>query len=81
MKVKSGIMLLALAGLTLSGCSGAFWGGTAGGAGATGAAYEINAHQQMERIDKDLREGKIDQREYDIRKDEIRRMSLFYNKR
>lgn len=62
----------------LSACSGAFWGGAGGGTAATGAGYEVNAKVQMDRIKKDLDEGKIDQAEYDIRKDQIKKMSLAY---
>ena len=62
----------------LSACSGAFWTGAGGGTVATGAGYELNANRQMDRITKDLATGKIDQKEYDIRKDQIQRMSLAY---
>lgn len=65
----------------LSACSGAFWGGTATGTGAgtiaTGGAYELNAQKQLSRIKSDLDGGKINQSEYDIRKDQIKRMSIF----
>jgi len=59
-----------------SGCSGAFWGGAASGVAGTGAGYEINAHQQLERIENDYETGKIDKKEYEARKDEIKRMSV-----
>ena len=62
----------------LSACSGAFWTGAGGGTVATGAGYEVNAKMQMDRIKKDLDGGKINQAEYDIRKDQIKRMSLAY---
>jgi hypothetical protein len=61
----------------LTGCSSSFWGGTAAGVAGTGAGYEIHADREMKRIDEDLKSGKIDQREYDIRKDQIRRDSVF----
>ena len=64
---------------SLSACSGAFWGGAGGGTVATGAGYEVNAKVQSDRITKDLADGKINQQEYDIRKDQIKRMSLVYN--
>ncbi len=62
----------------LSACSGAFWTGAGGGTVATGAGYEVNAKMQMDRIKKDLDAGKINQAEYDIRKDQIKRMSIAY---
>ena len=62
----------------LSACSGAFWGGLGGGTVATGAGYEVNAKMQMDRIKKDFDAGKINQTEYDIRKDQIKRMSMAY---
>lgn len=74
--------LLWMAVIGLSACSGKFWGGAASGAGlgtlGTGGGYEINARRQMDRIKDDLNAGTIDQREYDIRKDQIQRMSVTY---
>jgi len=69
---------LLVAALAVTGCSGAFWGGTAGGAGATGAAYELRARQQMEKLKDDLDAGRINQSEYDIRKSQVERMSVAY---
>lgn len=68
--------VLFVMGACYSGCQ--FLGGTATGAAATGASYELQARQRMERIQQDLKDGKIDQREYDIRKDEIQKGSLAY---
>lgn len=62
----------------LTGCSGAFWGGSAAGAGTAGAAYEIRAKQQLDQINKEYESGKMDQHEYEIRKDQIKRGSLIY---
>ncbi len=70
------ILLSAMFGL--SACSGAFWTGAGGGTLATGAGYEVNSKMQMDRIKKDLDAGKINQGEYDIRKDQIKRMSIAY---
>jgi hypothetical protein len=64
--------------LGLSACSGAFWTGAGGGTVATGAGYEVNSRMQMDRIKKDLDAGTINQAEYDIRKDQIKRMSIAY---
>ncbi len=69
-------ILLALA--TFIGCSPAFWGGTASGGAGTVAGYEVHSHQEMKKLDEDLKNGKITQNEYDIRKDQIKRDSLFY---
>lgn len=59
-------------------CSGAFWTGAGGGTVATGAGYEINANRQIARLNKDLAAGKITKAEYDIRKDQTKRMSIAY---
>ena len=64
--------------LGLSACSGAFWGGAGGATAATGAGYEINAKMKMDQLKKDLNSGKINQYEYDIRVDQIKKMSLAY---
>ena len=76
------VSALLISSLGLSACSGAFLGGTATGAGAgtlaTGGGYEYNAKRQQDRIKKDLDAGTINQSEYDIRKDQINRMSVFY---
>ena len=61
----------------LCGC-GSFWGGMAGGAVGTGAGYEMSARNQKKELDADLKAGRIDQKEYDIRKDQIERGSLVY---
>ena len=60
----------------LSACSGAFWTGAGGGTLGTGAGYEINAKMKMDQLKKDLAAGKIDQKEYDIRADQIKKMSV-----
>lgn len=62
----------------LSACSGAFWTGAGGGTLATGAGYEVNAKMKMDQLKKDLDAGKIDQKEYDIRVDQIKKMSVAY---
>lgn len=71
-----GLMALMLA-LALCGC-GSFWGGMAGGAVGTGAGYEMSARNQMKELNADLKAERIDQKEYDIRKDQIERGSLVY---
>jgi hypothetical protein len=74
--MKVGILALTLATL-LCGC-GSFWGGMAGGAVGAGAGYELSARQQIQKLDEDLKKGRIDQKEYDIRKDQIQQGSLVY---
>ena len=69
-------LLLLLTTLTLTGCSGAFWGGTATGALGSAGGYELNFEHQMRMLDDDLKAGKINQEEYNIRKDQIKRDSL-----
>ena len=69
--------LLSMA-IGLSACSGAFWTGAGGGTLATGAGYEVNSKMQMDRLKKDLDAGTINQAEYDIRKDQVKRMSIAY---
>jgi hypothetical protein len=70
------VLLMVILSGTLMGCSGAFWGGAGAGALGAGAGYEIQAERQMKQIDEDLKNGKITQQEYDIRKDQIKRGSL-----
>lgn len=72
-----GILAAAAMAALLCGC-GSFWGGMAGGAVGTGAGYEMSARQQMKELDADLKAGRIDQKEYDIRKNQVERGSLVY---
>jgi hypothetical protein len=50
--------------------------GAVGGAAAGGGAYEYRLHQELQRIENDYKAGKMDQKEYEARKDEIQRMQL-----
>jgi len=65
--------------LMMCGCESK-WGsaglGAAGGAVAAGGGYEYVIDREMKKIEQDLKDGKIDQREYEIRKDQIQRMSI-----
>jgi hypothetical protein len=75
--MKKVILAIALGfGLVQSGC--AFLGGAAAGSLATGAGYEINAHQQMEKLEDDYRNERISRREYEERKAQIERGSIVY---
>ena len=76
---KLAMLFVAVLALSMSGCSSS--GGSAalgalGGAAAGAGGYEYNLKTQKDRIDEDLKNGKIDQKEYDIRKDQIERDSL-----
>jgi hypothetical protein len=78
-RIKS-LAMAALLGVTLgaSACSPAFWGGAATGVLATGAGYEVQSKRQMDKLDDDLRSGRIDRREYEDRKQQIERGSIIY---
>jgi hypothetical protein len=73
------VMLVLPMFLMSSGCESK-WGtaglGAVGGAAATGGGYEYVAKREMDRIEADYKAGRIDQREYEIRKDQIQRMSV-----
>lgn len=70
------MVLVMLVGFSQSGC--AFLGGAALGAAGTGAAYEINARQQLERLEADYKAERISRREYEERKKQIEAGSLIY---
>ena len=76
--MKKVTMVLILLSLSQWGCSGQFWGGTAAGALATGAGYEIQAKRQMDKLEDEYKSGKIDRREYEIRKRQIEKGSIIY---
>lgn len=64
----------------LTGCAGPVGSGILGGvlgAGAAGGGYEYNLKRQKDRVEQDFKAGKIDQKEYEIRKDQIARDSFF----
>lgn len=72
-------VLVVLVPFAMTGCSskaGSAGLGALGGAAAGGGAYEYRLNQEMKRIDEDLKAKRIDQKEYDIRKDEIQRLSI-----
>lgn len=75
MKKFMSLLVLIFAGISM-GCSGAFWGGAGAGVLGAGAGYEIQAERQMKQLDEDLKNGKITQQEYNIRKDQIQKGSL-----
>lgn len=53
-------------------------GNVALGAGAAGGAYEYSNKRQIDNLDKDLKDGKISQAEYDRRRKEIEKRSIVY---
>ena len=65
--------------LVFAGCS-SNWGsaglGAVGGAAASAGGYEYHLKKQKERVEKEFKDGTIDEREYEIRKDQIERDSL-----
>ena len=65
-----------LIGVAQSGC--AFLGGAAAGTLATGAGYEINAHNQMDKLEADYRNERISRKEYESRKAQIEKGSILY---
>ncbi len=69
------IPLVAFA-LMTAGCGPEFWGGGAAGVVGTGAGYEMRAKQQTDKLEADRAAGRIDQREYEVRKDQISRFSV-----
>jgi len=72
-------VMLALACLMVLGQSGcAFLGGAAVGGLATGAGYEINAHNQMDKLENDYKAERISRAEYQARKSQIEKGSIIY---
>jgi hypothetical protein len=69
-------MVLSLALVRCSSHAGSAGLGAIGGAAAGAGGYEYNAHRQMQKVEEDYREGRIDKREYEIRKDQIRKGSI-----
>lgn len=68
--------LIFLAALALGGCSRAFYGGAAVGAGTAAIAYEVYNEEAMDEIEDDYEDGDISKEEYERRKDEIEDRSV-----
>ena len=47
------------------------------GVGAVGGSYEYHLKRQKDRVEADFKAGKIEQKEYDIRKDQVSKDSFF----
>lgn len=79
MKIVLSAMFVCSLFLICNGCESS-WGsaglGAAGGAVASGGGYEYVANREMKKIEEDYKDGKMDQKEFEIRKDQIQRMSI-----
>jgi len=75
-KMKKIVLLMLLASVTQWGCE--FVAGAGTGALATGAGYEYQAHRQRERLEDDVRSGRISREEYRDRRQQIGRGSLIF---
>jgi hypothetical protein len=77
---KVGVVVLAaiISSLSLLGCNKWFWGGAAAGAAGTGAAYEYQKKEQMDKLDEQFERGEITAEEYLRRKKEIEEGSIIY---
>jgi major membrane immunogen (membrane-anchored lipoprotein) len=76
---KAFCVIVILAVFIFAGCS-SNWGsaglGAVGGAAASAGGYEYHLKKEKDRVEQDFKDGKIDEREYEIRKDQIERDSL-----
>lgn len=79
-KIFIGSLLLVLS-LSFFGC-GQFAGGAATGAAVgavgAGAAYEYQNKRQMDQLEQEYSEGKINKEEYNSRKEQIQSGSIIY---
>ncbi|MCK9274097.1 MAG: hypothetical protein M0P57_03305 [Syntrophales bacterium] len=73
------IILLLFISLALAGCesrAGSAGLGALGGAAAGAGGYEWKINQELNRIEEARERGAMSQEEYNIRKDQIQRMSV-----
>jgi hypothetical protein len=73
------IILMIIFSLALMGCEsrlGTAGLGAAGGAAAGAGGYEWKMNQEMSRIEEERRQGRMSQEEFEIRRDQIHRMSI-----
>lgn len=79
--MKKLVLLLTLVSFaSLSGCAsreGSAVGGALGGAAVGAGAYEYSSHRQMKQVEDDYKAGRINKKEYDIRRSQIEKGSLF----
>ena len=79
MEVEMKKVMLALAFLMVLGQSAcAFLGGAAVGTLGTGAAYEYNAHGEMNKLENDYKHERMSRAEYESRKSQIEKGSILY---
>lgn len=71
-----GSMLLLVVAAGCASREGSAVGGALGGAAVGAGAYEYSAHRQMQELEADYKAGRIDKREYEIRKKQIEKGSL-----
>ncbi len=71
-------LIIGLAMLSLTACGGAgnVGLGVIGGAAAGAGGYELHLNNQKNRVEEDFKDKKIDEKERDIRLDQIKRDSL-----
>jgi hypothetical protein len=67
------LLLLGTAGCATK--TGSAAGGVVVGAAGGSGTYEYRLNEEMKRIEEEYKAGKMDQREYEIRKDQIERLS------
>ncbi len=77
-RMVASTLLVLFLGLGSSGCSKWFWGGAATGAAGAGAAYEYQNKRQMDQLEEDYEQGRIDREEYERRKEQIEEGSIIY---
>ncbi|SMP66876.1 hypothetical protein [Desulfonatronum lacustre] len=79
-RILIGSLLIAVS-FAFFGCD-RFTGGAATGAAVgvlgAGAAYEYQNKRQMDQLELDYSEGRINEQEYNIRKEQIQRGSIIY---
>ncbi|MDH5698345.1 MAG: hypothetical protein OEZ41_00080, partial [Nitrospirota bacterium] len=67
---------LAMFSLTGCGTGGNIGLGALGGAAAGAGGYELHLNNQKNQVEQDFKDGKIDEKERDVRIDQIKRDSL-----
>ena len=82
MKTIQSAMLLSvvISAAVVSGCSthsGSAGLGALGGAVASAGGYEFHLKRQLDQLEDDYEAGKIDQQEFEIRRDQIKKGSIF----
>jgi hypothetical protein len=79
MRNVSSALIVGLAMFSLTGCGstgGNLGLGALGGAAAGAGGYELHLNNQKNQVERDFKDGKIDEKERDIRLDQIKRDSF-----